>query len=180
VSTSLKATARRLLSASRALVPPPDQPDVCPHCGAAGLVDPGDEEHLTLLGWTAEELRALFDALCNGPCPAGTGGWKARVMWCEKCERLVPAGRYRTGWGVKVIGGCTKEEAGPDLWRNYTDSRLVHDVYTYRTTGRWPDDGEAEDEPPADSGPAAAGSAYTDLLVDGDPPPFGEGDSDGR
>src|SRR5262249_28589764 len=69
VSMSLKTTARRLLTASRLLAPPPAPEDPCPHCGAADLVEPEDEHHVTLLGWTAEELRALFDALGNGPCP---------------------------------------------------------------------------------------------------------------
>jgi hypothetical protein len=41
--------------------------------------------------------------------------------------------------------------------------------------GYWPD----EDGPPAGPGPAATGSAYSDLLVDTTEPPFGEGDTDG-
>jgi hypothetical protein len=174
VSSSLKATAWRLLTASRLLASPPAVADTCPHCGAAALIEPEDEHHATLLDWTAEELRALFDALGNGPCPAGVGGWKARVMWCPACERLVPAGPFRRGvWDLKYLWGCTKEEAGPEMRRNYIDSRLVHDVYLYRKTGAWPDDGKGEDEPPAEPGPALAG-AYDDLLVDtGELPLFG-------
>jgi hypothetical protein len=56
LSTSLKTTARRLLTVSRLLAPPPEPEDPCPHCGAADLADPGDAEHLTLLAWTAKEL----------------------------------------------------------------------------------------------------------------------------
>jgi hypothetical protein len=169
MSSSLKTTARRLLVASKALAPPPAEPNPCPHCGVAGLVDPGDDEHLTLLAMTAEELRALRDGLGYGPCPPG--GWKARLMWCPGCERLVPAGRYRREWDLKYLGGCTKEEAGPEMWRNYTDRRLVHDVYIFRATGRWPDD---DAEAPAGPEPAPAASSYQDVLVeDAGPPRFG-------
>jgi hypothetical protein len=102
------------------------------------------------------------------------------MMWCPDCGRLVPVGRFRREWNLKYLGGCTKEEAGPDMWRNYIDCRLVHDVYTYRVTGAWPDDGRPEDiGGPAGPEPAAAG-AYQDLLVDtGEQALFGEGETSG-
>ena len=62
MSTSLKTTARRLLTTSRLLAPPPAPEDPCPHCGAVGLVEPEDEHHVTLLDWTAEELLAPMAA----------------------------------------------------------------------------------------------------------------------
>src|SRR5262249_49726920 len=126
MSNTLRRTARHMLATARALAPLPARPDPCPRCGAPDLAAPCGELGSTLLDWSAGELRLLLDTLGRGPCPPG--GWKARLMWCPQCKRLVPVGRYKQGeWGPGFIGGCSAEEAGPEMQRNYMDAHLVHD-----------------------------------------------------
>jgi hypothetical protein len=159
--------------------PPAAEPEPCPHCGAPDLAEPHGEQWATLLDRTAEDLRGLYEALGHGPRPPG--GWKAKLMWCPRCELLVPAGRYHQAeWRLKFLRGCSAEEAGPEFQRNYWDSHLVRDVLRFAADGVMPgpgdwlyDGGEAPAEPaPAKDGGGPAG-AFGDILVDDGPPMFG-------
>jgi hypothetical protein len=171
MSNSLRRTAKRLLAVARAMIPPPTEPDPCPHCGAPDLAEPHGDQWVTLLDRTAAELRDLYDALGHGQFPLG--GWKAKLMWCPRCEQLVPVGRYdRARWRLMFLAGCSAEEAGPELQRNYWDSHLVHDVWNYVANGIMPGPGdwlydgeEAPAEPAPEPGPAGM---FDDALVDGD------------
>jgi hypothetical protein len=101
-------------------------------------------------------------------------------MWCLRCGRLVPVGRYKQAeWGPGFIGGCTAEEAGPEMQRNYMDAHLVHDIWNIMANGIMPGPGDwlyDGEEPPAQPGPEPGpASVFDDVLVDGDEPPaFGE------
>jgi hypothetical protein len=168
MSTTLRVTAKRLLAVARALTPPASEPDPCPHCGAPGLAEPHSGQWATLPDRTAEDLRGLYEALGHGRRPPG--GWNAKLMWCGRCGRLVPAGRYdQARWRLRFLGGCSAEEAGPELQRCYWDSNLVHDVWNFVAhgivpgPGDWLYDGEVT---PAEPEPGSAG-VFGDVLVDG-------------
>jgi hypothetical protein len=71
--------------------PEPDPPEKwsCPRCGQRGLAEPNPEQLQTLEGWTAAELGAASDALCQ---------WAACLLWCPTCGRLVASGCHSPDW----------------------------------------------------------------------------------
>jgi hypothetical protein len=53
------------------------------------LVEPGEQQLLTLATWSPAEAQTAWLDLCR---------WAACLCWCPHCQRLVAAGRHGSSW----------------------------------------------------------------------------------
>ncbi len=89
--------------------------DRCPKCNGTDLAEPSDEQPLIVEGWTREEVAQL----CLELIP------RARLAWCEQCQRLVAVGEQDPRWREAFWND--RQNSG--LARHMADVIFLRDVH---------------------------------------------------